>query len=376
LLEALNEMKETIKSDIIIIGAGLSGLTLAYLLRNKGLQINILEARDRIGGRIFTRQKENAAPIEMGATWLGLKHRKLTALLNELDIDIVEQYTGRQAIYEPDAASPPQLIKLPHNPDPSYRIQGSSSKLIHTLASKLSPGQILLQQDVQRLSIHDEYAIVETTDKQYQAKTVVSTLPPFLLLSRVKIEPSLPRPLTDVMQYTHTWMGESIKIGLRFPKPFWKNAHTSGTIFSNAGPITEFYDHTDHHQQYFALKGFLHNRYHALSRAERLTLVLNQLRKYYGSQVDHHIGYEEAVWSKEHYTYTPYKGYIAPHQNNGHPIYQKAYFDNKLYIAGSETAPQFPGYMDGAVSSAHFVSQQIEQRLFPNAASSTASLQE
>ena len=368
----MNKMPE---SDITIIGSGLTGLTLAYLLRNKGLQINILEARGRIGGRIYTHKKENAAPIEMGATWLGLKHNKLTALLNELNIDIFKQEVGSKAIYVPDASSPAQLISLPHNPEPSYRISGSTSNLINTLANHLSPGQVHLNQEVQSISTLDERLIVTTATHQYLSKVVVSTLPPFLLLSNVKIEPALPQELGRVMQNTHTWMGESIKIGLRFPAPFWKAEHTSGTIFSNPGPITEFYDHTDHKQQYFALKGFLNGNYYALTKEERLALVLNQLRQYYGKIVDQYTGYEEVVWSKEKYTYAPYGGYIAPHQNNGNAIYRKAYLNGRLFIAGSETASQFPGYMDGAVSSAYFVSKQIEQQLTSNAASSTASPQ-
>lgn len=44
------------KSDILIIGGGLTGLTLAYLLRTKKVKVKVIEARERLGGRIFTKK--------------------------------------------------------------------------------------------------------------------------------------------------------------------------------------------------------------------------------------------------------------------------------------------------------------------------------
>jgi len=44
-----------------------------------------------------------------------------------------------------------------------------------------------------------------------------------------------------------------------------------------------------------------------------------------------------------------------PHQNNGHPLFRTPLMNGRLIIAGSETAANFPGYMDGAVQSAYNV---------------------
>ena len=65
--------------DVIIIGAGLSGLCLAYFLKNKNYKIKILEGRSRIGGRIRT-TFEKEMPIEMGATGLSPQHTELRKL--------------------------------------------------------------------------------------------------------------------------------------------------------------------------------------------------------------------------------------------------------------------------------------------------------
>ena len=77
-------MQQTEPVDLLIIGAGLTGLSSAYFLRNLGLKAILLEARDRPGGRIHTLYDSVLAPREMGATWLGKKHEHLNDLLSEL----------------------------------------------------------------------------------------------------------------------------------------------------------------------------------------------------------------------------------------------------------------------------------------------------
>ena len=69
----------------------------------------------------------------MGATWLGKKHTHLNELLRELNIGIFEQVLGNTAIYEPISSSFPQIVTLPPNTDPSYRIKGGSTRLIESL---------------------------------------------------------------------------------------------------------------------------------------------------------------------------------------------------------------------------------------------------
>jgi monoamine oxidase len=45
----------------------------------------------------------------------------------------------------------------------------------------------------------------------------------------------------------------------------------------------------------------------------------------------------------------PKEAILQPHQNNGHPIFQQAFLNNRLIITSSESATKYPGYMDGAV---------------------------
>ena len=66
---------------ILILGAGLSGLLTGYRLKKAEIPFKILEARNRLGGRIHTVYGNSETPVEMGATWFTQQHEQLKALL-------------------------------------------------------------------------------------------------------------------------------------------------------------------------------------------------------------------------------------------------------------------------------------------------------
>ena len=349
--------------DIIIVGGGLCGLTSAYLLDKKGIKTTILEARDRLGGRIHTLRNDGEAPIEMGATWLGNKHQHLLELLDELNIGIHEQFMSDKGYYEPMSVSPPQLVNLPPNEEPSYRIEGGSDNLIYTLANHLDDNQVLLDQVVTSIRKQNIKLEVETDNDLFKTDAIISTLPPKLLVDSVAFTPTLPNELHKTAHQTHTWMAESIKIALTFQEPFWRKPNSSGTVFSNVGPVNEMYDHSNEHQSHYALKGFMNEAYHSVPLSDRKQLTLKQLRRFYGDKADSYNSYYETLWKDESYSFAKYKNNVIPHQNNGDPIFQKPYWDNRLFISGSETASSFPGYMDGAIESAQRTVDQIMEKL-------------
>lgn len=340
------------QQPIIIIGAGLAGLSAAYFLQKKGLSCLVLEARDRPGGRISTSRTDGGTPLELGATWFGTKHAALVNLLGELGLQAFEQVTGGRAIYEAISTSPAQVVQLPHNDQPSYRISGGSDALIKALVAALPKGTIRFGTAVKSITIFDSAVALATSNGPFSSKRVVSTLPPNLLVSTVEIIPDLPADVVRLARQTHTWMGESIKVGLRYAHPFWREeGRPGGTIFSNVGPVSEMYDHSNVENTGYALKGFLNGTYFSLSREERRDIVLDQLRKYYGDVVDDFTAYEEAVWRNEPCTFVPNDGHVLPHQHNGHQCFREAHFGGRLIMAGSETSAAHPGYMDGAVQS-------------------------
>src|SRR5579859_7420301 len=77
--------------DVVIIGAGVSGLAAAAELRNSGLSILVLEARDHVGGRAWTRHEPDiSAPIELGAEFIHGRIPETFELLREVGQAAVE----------------------------------------------------------------------------------------------------------------------------------------------------------------------------------------------------------------------------------------------------------------------------------------------
>ncbi len=80
------------KPKVIIIGAGFSGLAAAYALKKKGIDCTVLEARKRIGGRVFSYNMDPKEKliVELGAEWVGASHKRVIELCKELKLDLFD----------------------------------------------------------------------------------------------------------------------------------------------------------------------------------------------------------------------------------------------------------------------------------------------
>ncbi|MBJ7881673.1 flavin monoamine oxidase family protein [Gelidibacter salicanalis] len=342
---------------IIIIGAGLSGLLTAYRLKIAGIPFKILEARERIGGRIHTVFGTKNTPVEMGATWFGAYHTHLMALLQELDVHYYEQYMEGTVFFQPFSTSPAQSMQLPSQ-QASYRISSGTSHLIDILYKKLDPEDVLCHQSVKAITFQNNAVIVKATDV-FEPSHVVLAIPPKLWSKKIVFTPTLPDQLKHIAQHTHTWMEDSIKVAVTYAEPFWRQKQISGTLFSNTGPITEFYDHCNRGVSTFALCGFINSSFKHLSTVERRAKVVTQITTVFGRQAEEFMDYKECIWSEEADTFEVSETPLFPHQNNGHPIFGNSFYDDRLFISSAEASSEFPGYMDGAVHSGNTTAKKL-----------------
>ena len=75
-----------LECDVCIVGAGYAGLTAARRLAQAGKSVVVLEARDRVGGRIWTYELPDGTTLDRGGAWIGPKHDAILALAQEMGV--------------------------------------------------------------------------------------------------------------------------------------------------------------------------------------------------------------------------------------------------------------------------------------------------
>jgi len=77
---------ETREADVVVVGAGLAGLAASRALSAAGASVMVLEARDRVGGRVLNHDLGDGTVVEVGGQWIGPTQDRLAALARELRI--------------------------------------------------------------------------------------------------------------------------------------------------------------------------------------------------------------------------------------------------------------------------------------------------
>ena len=84
--------------DVVVVGAGLAGLSVARTLSEADKTVRVLEARDRVGGRVLGGFLNNGVPVEMGGQWVGPTQDAILGLIEDLGVETIRTYDDGEAL--------------------------------------------------------------------------------------------------------------------------------------------------------------------------------------------------------------------------------------------------------------------------------------
>lgn len=361
--------------DVVVVGAGLAGMTAAWKLAEAGHTISVLEARTRTGGRLV-----NADPgvtpgwgddgaTDLGAAWVWPSNdRSLTALARELGVGLFDQSPASMAATASNVVVQGETgVELQRGRvfSEERRVDGGTCRLVDALRDALPRDRTTLKLGCQVASIAQSrpggatcvrYRCGEAGDEEEVcARRVVVAAPPRLVAARIAFDPPLPAGKRQAMERTETWMSDTAKAVLLFRRPFWREQGLSGNAFSQRGPLSQVWDNMQdqgaHPVMRPALAGFLlgsaAESLRRLPPDERRKRIVDQVEAMFGEAarrelVDARIHF----WLDEEWTHVDSGG--GPGLSAGHPALRSAH--GQVHFAGTETEAEH-GHMEGAVQS-------------------------
>lgn len=354
---------EAIRTQVAVVGGGLAGLHAARLLHAARVEFVLVEARDRLGGRILT-VDDAGRPAEdgydLGPSWYWPQVQPvLAALVAELGLEGFAQNSDGDVIFERMSREAPQRYRGIAQEQRSVRLVGGTAALVRALAHALPGEQILLSAPVTAMALGSggvELAIrrADGTEATLVAEQVIAAMPPRLLEATVSFTPEQEAATALRWSATPTWMAPHAKFFALYDRPFWREAGLSGTSQSMVGPMAEMHDATTASGG-AALFGFLGvgaDQRAALGEEALTHACLDQLARVFGADARSPRATLFKDWAADPRTATAADrsagGHLAP---NPAP-WVAGPWKERLALAGSETSPREPGYLAGAVVAA------------------------
>ena len=444
------------ETEVAVVGAGLAGLETARLLNDSSVDVRVLEARDRVGGRTLTQELDGEA-VDLGAQWIGPGQELVHEVIEDFGIETFDQYVegvsrfraggevgGHKevvmalseeaqeelfaAIAEIEAQSrevPPEApydapeadewdsmtvatwrdrelstqeardafdasVRAVFATEPAElswlyflfyvrsgggflsltsveggaqqtRIEGGAQRIAEAMADELD-GSVHLEEPVGTIEYDDEGVVLVSDSLRVEADHAVVAVPP-TVAGRIRYEPPMPARRDGLTQRAP--MGSVTKCIATYEETFWREEGLSGEVVDAEGPVGLIMDDSPSDGSSGALVGFLlgdEGRALAEDEKERRDTVLETFVEYFGEEAAEPIDYVDHVWANEPYSGGCYVGTAAPGTLTS---YGKALREpvGRIHWAGTETATEWAGYMDGALRSGRRATEEVLERI-------------
>jgi monoamine oxidase len=439
--------------DVVIVGAGFAGLAAATALRAAGASVAILEARDRVGGRTWTREI-GAARFDLGGQWVGPGQDRLLGLAARLGVATfptyadgakilddgrrTSQYSGTIPSLNPlelaqlhfalrridkltatvsarDPASSPDAARLDaltvadqarrirsrrvrglldvalgaiFGAEPAemsllwflaylraggglmrlseiaggaqeMRFVGGAGALAERWAAQV--GGVVTGAPVRLIAQRDGEVIVHSDLGKVAARRAVVAVPP-PLAARIALDPAGPARKDQLLQRTS--MGAIVKLVLTYERPFWRERGLSGEVVATGGgPIAVTFDNCSHDLRQPALLAFVQAEAARRWRGDAdMPAAFDQLARWFGDEARRPSAVATVDWAAEPWSRGCPVAVCAPRAltSGGTSLREPI---GRIHFAGTETAVEWTGYIEGALESGERAAREVMRGL-------------
>ncbi|XP_003218986.3 amine oxidase [flavin-containing] B [Anolis carolinensis] len=447
------------KCDVVVIGGGISGLSAAKLLFDSGLNVIVLEACNRVGGRTFTVRNKHVKYVDLGGAYVGPTQNRILRLSKELGLETYKVNEVEHLIHHVKGKSYPFKGPFPPMWNPiayldynnlwrtmdemgkeipneapweaphaeewdKMTMQELIDKICWTNAAKRfatlfvnvdvtsephevsalwflwyvkqcggttrifsttnggqerkfvgGSGQISekimdylgdlvkLEKPVSYIDQTGGNVKVKTLHHEtFEAQYVICAIPPALTL-KIHFNPPLPSMRNQLINRIP--MGSVIKCIVYYKEAFWRKKDYCGTMIieDDDAAIGLTLDDTKPDGSFPAIIGFILarkcRRLCHLTKEERKIEICELYAKVLGSQEAlRPVHYEEKDWCEEQYSGGCYTAYFPPGimTQFGRILREP---NGRIFFAGTETATEWSGYMEGAVQAGERAAREI-----------------